>query len=55
MPAPNKAGNGRRVTLWAIPFQGHVNSARSARPADNRRGTPWLVLRASIYRPTSAS
>ena len=53
MPAPNKAGNGRRVTLCAIPFQGHKNSALSAPPA-NIGETKWRVSRGSIYRPTSA-
>jgi hypothetical protein len=54
MPAPNKAGNGRRVTLCAIPFQGHKNSAPFAPSADIGE-VKWLVSRASIYRPTSAS
>ncbi len=31
MPGPNEAGDGRRVTLCAIPFQGHENSALSRR------------------------
>jgi hypothetical protein len=54
MPGPDEAGDGRRVTLCAIPFQGHDNSAPSA-PLVDIGEVKWLVSRASIYRPTSAS
>jgi hypothetical protein len=53
MLGPNKAGDRRRVTFWAIPFQGHKNSALCAPPADIGEAK-WLVSRGSIYRPTSA-
>jgi len=53
MPGPNKAGDGRRVTLCAIPFQGHKNSGRPA-PPDDLGEAKWLVSRVSIYQPTSA-
>ena len=54
MPGPNGAGNGRRVTLCAIPFQGQENLGRPALPVDLGEAK-WLVSRVSIYRPTSAS
>ncbi len=54
MPGPNEAGDGRRVTLCAIPFQGHENLGRPAQPVDLGEAK-WLVSRVSIYPPTSAS
>jgi hypothetical protein len=53
MPGPNEAGDGRRVTLCAIPFQGHENLGRPAPPVDLGEAK-WLVSRVSIYRPASA-
>ena len=54
MPGPSEAGTGVVLRFALSHFMGHMNSARSARPVDIGE-VKWLVSRASICRPTSAS
>ena len=55
MPGPRKAGTGVVLRFALSPSRDTRIRRVRARPADNRRDQPWLVSRASISPPTSAS